>query len=467
MMATNRDDASSILFNFENGASNVVNLDDNYDDDSDGTLLGDEFEDRFIRPTLEFVRTQPVQPTSNENVKRLDSLSVSGRTYRPGKTVELVDGDFLRITAIMTHQTSHPPSLKGIRFRRNKFLDGMLEFKRNEVTMLLEYDENDPRDVYHQSIKTVELFEILKLRELVKTNQPFPRASFRESDPNWRSQGDDYIVENGRIVCRTKRVIISKNEGWIQFLKEAEADSGFGMSATVLRFEFRGDTILGGQCQQWLRGEVAFDEADRKNSRGIDLLHFHRRTAQLQNESTMLIHEDWVPHHQQRYSFGDAFCGAGGISRGAKAAGLRIDWGFDFDPASIESYRRNFHETRCEAIAAHEFVTVIGEDFQVDILHLSPPCKTFSPFHVHPGQNDELNDATFFAIEELLKKVKPRIVTLEETFGLTRMDKNQPWFRAMIQVFTKLGFSVRWKVFNLEDFGLPQPRKRLFVFASW
>ena len=112
-------------------------------------------------------------------------------------------------------------------------------------------------------------------------------------------------------------------------------------------------------------------------------------------------------------------------------------------------------------------MTVIDEDFQVDVLHLSPPCQTFSPYHVHQGKNDELNQATFFAIEELLKKVKPRIVTLEETFGLSRMLKHQDWLNAMIQIFTKLGFSIRWRVFNLCDFGLPQPRKRLFVVASW
>lgn len=87
--------------------------------------------------------------------------------------------------------------------------------------------------------------------------------------------------------------------------------------------------------------------------------------------------------------------------------------------------------------------------------------------HTRPGQNDELNQATFSAVTELINKVKPRIVTLEETFGLTRQVDTLPWFTAMIQMFTKLGFSVRWKVFNLCDFGLPQPRKRLIIFASW
>lgn len=32
---------------------------------------------------------------------------------------------------------------------------------------------------------------------------------------------------------------------------------------------------------------------------------------------------------QQTYTFADAFCGAGGMSLGARAAGLRLSWAFD------------------------------------------------------------------------------------------------------------------------------------------
>jgi DNA (cytosine-5)-methyltransferase 1 len=152
---------------------------------------------------------------------------------------------------------------------------------------------------------------------------------------------------------------------------------------------------------------------------------------------------------------------------GAKGAGFHVEWGFDFDPAAIDSYKRNFYMARCEATAAHEFVTVLTDEFKVDILHLSPPCQPFSPIHVWEGRNDEMNEATFLAVGDIVKKAKPRIVTLEKTFGLTSKIDKMPWFKNMIAMFTKLGFSVRWKVFNLADFGLPQARKRLFVFASW
>ena len=467
-MGSTSNDVSSILFNFEDGVSNVVNFDEDNEEDSDGTLLDDEFEDQFVRPTTD--RSSPrVQLPASVEEKRLDSFSHNGRTYRPGKTVELLDGDFLRITAILPHRHPQGVLLKGLTFRRNKLLEGLLELKRNEVTMLLSFDEHDSRDIYHQSVHIVELAEVIRIRELVKTNQLFPALSFRESDPSVRNKGKDYILQFGRLVCRTKLVQSSKNEGCLQYLEEDEADNGCAADPLQMRCDFRGETEKGGACSQWLNGEEEFDEAERERSRNIDVLGFHSpqinaTTAGVGN--VMDLTGDGL-NRSRRYTLGDAFCGAGGASRGAKAACLRVDWGFDFDPAAIDSYRKNLHRARCEAIAAHDFVTVINEDFRVDVLHLSPPCQTFSPFHVHAGKNDELNQATFFAVEGLLMQIKPRIVTLEETFGLTALLKHQQWFRSMIQTFSRLGFSVRWKVFNLCEFGLPQPRKRLFLFASW
>ena len=117
-------------------------------------------------------------------------------------------------------------------------------------------------------------------------------------------------------------------------------------------------------------------------------------------------------------------------------------------------------------MAAHQFLSLVTEDLKVDILHLSPPCQTFSIAHTRPGPHDEMNEATFFAVAEMIKKAKPRIVTLEETFGLTHILDNLRWFRALIQMFTTLGFSVRWKVFNLKEYGLSRSRKRLIIFTS-
>jgi len=167
---------------------------------------------------------------------------------------------------------------------------------------------------------------------------------------------------------------------------------------------------------------------------------------------------------QRRYTFGDCFCGAGGMSRGAINAGLRIKWGFDFNQMACQTYAMNFFGTPVYQVWANEFADGKG-DYKCDICHLSPPCQFFSDAHTVQGKDDDMNTASLFSIFNLLEKAKPRVVTLEQTSGLVR--RHPFFFNAMINTFTSRGFSVHWRVINCADFGLPQRRMRLFIIASW
>jgi hypothetical protein len=94
----------SLLFKFDNGHVNQVDLDNDSDADSEGTLLGDEFEKQFVRPTPEAdLRPKRRIVTTLGSVVEIVSFSSNNQTLRPGKTVELRDGDFLRITTIIQH----------------------------------------------------------------------------------------------------------------------------------------------------------------------------------------------------------------------------------------------------------------------------------------------------------------------------------------------------------------------------
>ena len=485
----------------------VMNIDSDDGIDSDSTLLGDEILERNIpsfhsaRPRPPQVRTPAasfrelhthtqngrtfqvgkifqdqdgdlrrvtsikhhrvsgriaIESIQDNGLRTLQTHSYDGRTLKFGKTVEVADA-FLRITAILEDRRTGDIFLRGFRFQRTLSLDGVLPFKHNEVAMILRLDKSDHRDIFEQSAEIVELAAVVRIRELIKTNQQFPALSYRETDLESQKFSKQFIYDHCRLVCRWNYVKNSKNEGFLRKMTDVESDEGHSIPQYHLRHDFRGLTTPGGDCSGWLDTEESFDRKERSRCFFIDSLGFHPH----------LTNPPRPRAQQRRYTFGDGFCGCGGASRGAYGAGLRIAWGFDQDPHAIATYHANFPNARCEGIAVNDFITALNEDYKVDVLHLSPPCQTFSPAHTRPGSNDESNGASFLAIEELLKKVKPRIVTLEETFGLTRIHDHLPWFNAMIQSMTKLGFSVRWKVFNLQDFGLPQPRRRLFLFASW
>lgn len=169
---------------------------------------------------------------------------------------------------------------------------------------------------------------------------------------------------------------------------------------------------------------------------------------------------------KRQYTFGDSFCGAGGMSRAAHQLDLNIKYAFDCNKHACNTYTLNFPGADLHCLWAHDFVQQKA-DFKVDIAHLSPPCQFFSDAHTVAGKDDEMNTASLFAVGELLKKSKPRVVTLEQTFGILLRARHQGYLNALVQVFTSAGFSTRWRLLHCADYGLPQMRLRTFMIASW
>ncbi|UKZ47726.1 hypothetical protein TrVGV298_001952 [Trichoderma virens] len=77
---------------------------------------------------------------------------------------------------------------------------------------------------------------------------------------------------------------------------------------------------------------------------------------------------------------------------------------------------------------------------RVDVLHLSPPCQYFSPAHTHQSVHDEANIYALFACSELINKLRPRLITLEQTFGITH-ERHYQYLKALIGDYTQLGYS--------------------------
>ncbi|TGO42369.1 hypothetical protein BHYA_0009g00480 [Botrytis hyacinthi] len=209
----------------------------------------------------------------------------------------------------------------------------------------------------------------------------------------------------------------------------------------------------------------------------VDLSSHHSRSSSLvpvHSSRPPSLKESLALAPGQTFTYGDAFCGAGGTTRGAVMAGLRVKWGFDFDQHACTTWRLNFPGATCYEMSSERFVSLatsspcssdIPNDVKVDILHLSPPCQYFSPAHTVEGKNDEMNTASLFAVAAVIKIAKPRVVTLEQTFGIL-YPRFRGYFSSLICMFTSCGFSLRWAIVPLAQWGLPQRRFRLIVIAS-
>ena len=169
------------------------------------------------------------------------------------------------------------------------------------------------------------------------------------------------------------------------------------------------------------------------------------------------------PSKTRRYTIFDCFCGCGGWSRGAVMAGMRVVGGFDINENACDSYSRNFLGADVYIMSVDRFLAKEA-DFFVDIIHISFVCKPWSPLHTRVGKDDEDNIATLYCVSDILEKMKPRILTIENTAGL--LHHHPAVFRRMIQSITSKGYNVTWTVLKCADYGVPQLRKRLFVIAS-
>ncbi|KAJ5657577.1 C-5 cytosine methyltransferase DmtA [Penicillium longicatenatum] len=165
------------------------------------------------------------------------------------------------------------------------------------------------------------------------------------------------------------------------------------------------------------------------------------------------------------YTFGDSYCGAGGASCGARKAGLALNWAVDMDKYAIQTYRCNFPQSLVENSTFDLFMTQTPEDLRIDVCHTSPPCQPFSPAHtVHNQVRDEQNSACIFTSLNLIKRARPRVLTMEETFGLR--ERHPAIFNRLIMDFIEVGYSVRWAVLDCLNYGVPQTRRRLIIIAA-
>lgn len=388
-------------------------------------------------------RTTPPPPRRQPIETILEDFSLNGKIYRRGKSVELVDGTFLRIHTVV--KIGEEVFLRGYHFRRCEQMESLVPRRTNEVCLIVELTVEEVASGLTSKTTQIPLSQVKQFRLVRLTNH-------RYSSLNHQTTG--LPDHEGYLFCRLKYLKIwetgRKNpvEEAILLLSFSDTDKGYGIQEDELRENWRGITIRGGSSRRPV-AEVPIT---------IDL------DGPVESPSGVDVAIPMPPTSRRQYTFGDGFCGAGGMSCGARQAGLWISWGFDKSHNAMRSYRLNFQDAVGETSDVADFLANSPEDIIADIIHASPPCPTFSPAHTVMAQTDEANEACLFSVRRIVELGKPRIFTMEETFGL--QDRHEPFLFATIHALVELGYSIRWRQLNCSAYGVPQNRKRLVVIAA-
>lgn len=159
----------------------------------------------------------------------------------------------------------------------------------------------------------------------------------------------------------------------------------------------------------------------------------------------------------------DLFCGGGGSSFGARAAGAEIVCGIDMWEVATQTYRSNFPSaivktSKLESINPYQLREEIG---QIDILMASPECTNHTCAKGAAPRSEE-SRATALQTVRFAEAFRPQWIVMENVVHM------RPWSRygEMKDALSDLGYSVSEFVFDAADFGVAQNRRRLFVVCG-
>ncbi len=102
---------------------------------------------------------------------------------------------------------------------------------------------------------------------------------------------------------------------------------------------------------------------------------------------------------------------------------------------------------------------------EFDLLTAGFPCQPFSMMGSQKGFDDQ-RGTMFFQIMRILEAKKPRYVLLENVRNLKTHDKGRT-FKKMVEGLQECGYkTIVSDVFNTSEFGIPQTRNRVYIFAT-
>ncbi|MFX0100111.1 MAG: DNA cytosine methyltransferase [Candidatus Hodarchaeota archaeon] len=167
----------------------------------------------------------------------------------------------------------------------------------------------------------------------------------------------------------------------------------------------------------------------------------------------------------------DLFSGCGGFSLGFKLAGYDIVGHVELDPTLCEIYHANFPESRnlgnnVKDVLEANVLTWKKEIGDIDVLIGGPPCQGFS-LAGKRNRYDPRNEL-FLDFVRIASILQPKIILMENVRLLTSMKTadNKIFPEIISEEFEAAGYEIIYKIVNMQDFGVPQFRERVFFLGA-
>ncbi|MCG3207156.1 MAG: putative BsuMI modification methylase subunit YdiO [Anaerolineae bacterium] len=171
----------------------------------------------------------------------------------------------------------------------------------------------------------------------------------------------------------------------------------------------------------------------------------------------------------EKCSVVDIFCGVGGLTHGFVLEDFDVLAGVDADASCRYAYEANnngakFIHKKIEELAASEISALYPRD-HTKILVGCAPCQPYSSYNKKKGKKDE-KWTLVSKFADLICDVKPDVISMENVPELATFKKGEVFKSFVVQLENK-GYQVTsYPEIFCPDYGIPQQRTRLVLFAS-
>lgn len=162
----------------------------------------------------------------------------------------------------------------------------------------------------------------------------------------------------------------------------------------------------------------------------------------------------------------ELFAGAGGMALGFHRAGFNHLGLVEIDKYAIETLKNNFKNNiyNLDVTKIKNFKEELNiKNDEIDVVSGGFPCQSFSYAGLRKGIEDT-RGTLFYDMVRAIKDLNPKIIVGENVQGLVSHDDGNT-LNLIIKSFENLGYNVKYKVLNSNDYGVAQKRKRIFIIG--
>jgi DNA (cytosine-5)-methyltransferase 1 len=174
-----------------------------------------------------------------------------------------------------------------------------------------------------------------------------------------------------------------------------------------------------------------------------------------------------------KYNVLDLFCGCGGLSYGFhKNNNYNIVVANDIWSDAIDTYKHNWKTTPtilgdiCDPAIKTDIISRFT-GIKCNIIIGGPPCQAYSM--AGKRDPDDPRAQLFKEYLSMVKTLNPDICVMENVKGMLSakyLNTSQKVIDKIVQEFNQCGYTIKYKLLDSSQYGVPQRRERIIILAT-